>query len=551
MCRKLFSYLALGSLLALPSLAQNGGRWLANGVFVSDPVVPHELNVDLRTLPPAPVWQPGDPIEVVPELVASDGPTERIEGWVDPALQEGPPTTTGQVLFAFEVHPPANSNPPDTVGSVGPNHYISMVNSSRFAIWDKNGNNLVPPTTLNTLWNGGASPCQDGDGDPIVEYDDLADRWLMQEFEGSGNNFCVYISQGPNPVTDGWFAYAFSAPSFPDYPQYGVWPDAYYVGTFEFPNLGIYAFDRVNMLAGLPATFQRFAIDTLGGTSPRVTRILPADFDGSTPPPGVLPPSPFMRSVHSSQDSDDPTTRLELWEFHVDWVTPANSTFTLEQVIFPAPFALLPCAPSVRDCVPQPGTGNEIDALFNRAMRRLQYRATLDGRETMVANQVVDAGDGVAGLRWWEIVRDPLVEGALDWTLRQDATYSPDSTYRFMGSAAMNGQGEIALGYSASSSTEFPSIRVTARRAEDPLDQMTMEELTLVPGVAAMTSSQRWGDYTSMDVDPADDTTFWFINQRLNSTNARGVWVGAFRLRTIFNDGFEDGDTSAWSATVP
>lgn len=551
MNRKLVSFAMLGALVALPAIALDGGQTLENGVFVSDEVIPWELNVDLRTLQSAPVWQPGDPIQVVPEGLASDGPTARIEGWVDSARQIGGASVPGEVLLTFEAHPPGNSNPPDTVGTVGPNHYISMVNASRFAIWAKDGTNLVPETTLNTLWTGGSSPCQDGDGDPIVVYDNMADRWVMQEFDITNNSFCIYVSQGPNPVTDGWFSYGFSAPSFPDYPQYGVWHDAYYVGTFESPNLGIYAFDRDAMLAGMPATFQRFAIPHLSGTSPRVTRIVPADFDGTVPAPGVDPPNPFVRSVHSTQDGTDPTTRLELWEFDVDWATPANSTFTLADVLIPTPFALLPCSPGVRDCVPQMGTTNQIDALFNRALRQLHYRATEEGTESMVINQVVDAGGGVGGVRWWEIFRDNATEGA-SWTLRQDSTYSPDSTYRFMGAMAINGNGDIALGYSASSSTEFPSIRVTARSGSDPLNTMTMEETTLVPGLAVLTANQRWGDYTSMDVDPADENVFWYINQRLNANNQRSVWVGAFRLGfNIFADGFESGDTSGWNNVSP
>lgn len=551
MTRKLLSILILGSLLALPAIAQNGGQTLANGSFVSDPVIPWELNVDLRTLPPAPAWQPGDPIQVVPEGLASDGPTEQIEGWVDSALQLGGSSFPAEVLFTFEAHPPGNSSPPDTVGTVGPNHYISMVNPSRFAVWAKDGTNLVPEVSLNSLWGGGASPCQDGDGDPIVVYDNAVDRWLMQEFDITGNTFCIYVSQGPDPVMDGWFSYSFSAPSFPDYPQYGVWHDAYYVSTFESPNLGIYAFDRDAMLAGMPATFQRFTIPQLNGTAPRVTRILPADFDGTVPAPGVDPPNPFVRSVHSSQDNSDPTTRLELFEFDVDWDTPANSTFTLEQTLIPAPFALLPCSPSVRDCVPQAGTTNLIDALFNRALRQLHYRATDEGTQSMVLNQVVDAGAGIGGIRWWEIFHDGTAEGG-GWGLRQDSTYSPDGTFRFMGSMAINGNGDIALGYSASSETEFPSIRVTARAAGDPLNQMTMEETTLVEGLGAMTANQRWGDYTSMDVDPADESVFWYVNQRLNGTNQRSVWVGAFRLGfSVFSDGFESGDTTSWSNTAP
>jgi hypothetical protein len=232
---------------------------------------------------------------------------------------------------------------------------------------------------------------------------------------------------------------------------------------------------------------------------------------------------------------------LELFEFAVDFENPANSTFTLAQELTPQPFQLLPCAPSVRDCVPQPGTNVRLDALFNRALRQLHYRATANNTESMVLNQAVDVGGGVSGVRWWEIFRDNNVEGA-GWTLRQDATYSPDDTYRFMGAMAINGNGDIALGYSASSDTLFPEIRVTARRGNDPLNQMTMEEITLVPGIATLQSNQRWGDYTSMDVDPADENIFWYINQRMDSTNQRSVWVGAFRFalgEIFFEDGFE------------
>ncbi len=542
--KKMFwSYcIILLTLYCAPVLAQNGGNTLSNGAYVSDPVVPWVLDIDLRDVTPEPPWLPGDPIQVVPEAFYSNGPTAQIEGWLDPALQ---PTsdglsTPGEFLFAFEAHPPGNSNPPDTVGTVGPNHYISMVNPSRFAIWDKSGNNLVPQIAVNSLWNGGASPCTDGDGDPIVIYDNLADRWLLQEFDLTDNTLCIYVSQGPNPVTDGWYSYSFSAPSFPDYPQYGVWPDAYYVSTFESPNVGVYAFDRDAMLAGQPATFQRFATSHLFGSSPRVTRILPSDLDGTILPPGVNPPNTFLRSVHETMDNTDPTTRLELWEFSVDWTTPVNSSFTLVQSLIPQPYALLPCAPGVRDCIPQPGTANKIDGLFNRALRQLHYRANNDNSESMVVNQVVDVGGGVAGVRWWEIARN-----GGSWTIKQESTYSPDNTYRFMGSMAINNVGDIALGYSASSDTEFPSIRVTARGVNDPLNQMTMTEMTLVPGVASLTSSQRWGDYTSMDVDPSDNNVYWYINQRLNSTNQRGVWVGAFRFvppsgdYLIFEDGFE------------
>lgn len=518
-------------------------------IYVSEAVVPHVLDVDLRELPRVSNWAPGDPIALVDEHYLSDFGVDPDPAWVDPARQghaEGSTfATTLGVNFAGI--PFSGALPPDVNGDVGPDHFIEMVNASRVAIWDKAGTLLVGPFTLNTLWTGNpGSPCSDGDGDPIAQYDELADRWFLSEFDLTGNTFCFYISQGPDPVSSGWFVYEFSSVSFPDYPQYGVWPDAYYVGTFESPFLGIYAFDRNSMLVGDPATFQRFTIPQLNGASPRVTRILPADCEGDPPPVGA--PNYFVRSVDDTQDATDPTDRLEVWEFDVDFVTPANSTFTQSLDLFPDAFTLLPCSPGIRDCVPQPGTPLLLDALFNRAMRRLQYR-NFGTHESMVVTQVVDAGGGVAGKRWYEL-RKEAVEGG-NWTIQQQGTYSPDGDGRFMGSIAMDADGNIALGYSVSSTTTLPAIRATARRAGDPAGVMTMEELSIREGEGFQTSTQRWGDYTSMTVDPADGRTFWYVNQYIADNGLWQTHVGSFLLDGIFFDGFESGDLGGWSSTTP
>ncbi len=526
--------------------AAGASREAAYDLYVSEAVVPHILDVDLRQLPLAPVWKPGDPVIVVEERSVADFGIDPDPNWVDPVKQasgEGRFSTTVEV--SFPGIPFGGGTPPDTVGDVGPDHYIQMVNSSRFAIWDKQGVPIVPVTALSSLWDGGTSACADGDGDPIVQYDHLADRWLMSELDISGNTFCIYVSRGPNPVTDGWYAYDYSAPSLPDYPKYGVWPDAYYASTFESPFLGIYAFDRVNMLSGLPATFQRFTVPQLNGSASRVTRILPADVDGLAPPAGA--PNYFMRTVDNTQDFSDPTDRIEIWEYVVDFATPANSSLTLTASLATAPFTLLPCSPGTRDCVPQPGTGELLDALFNRPLRRLQYR-NFGSHETMVFSQVVDAGFGIAGKRWWELRK----VGAGSWAIHQEGTYSPDFVERFMGSAAMNAAGEIALGYSVSDAVSvLPGIRATARLANDPPGTMTLDELTIIDGIGVQTSSQRWGDYSSMNVDPADGLTFWYTNQLVE---ANGLWtthVASFSLGGLFVDGFESGDTTVWSTTIP
>jgi hypothetical protein len=520
-------------------------------VYVSEAVVPVVLEVDLSQLNRAEPWQPGDPITEVPERSEFDFPTFADPDWVDPVAQSRAvaPTYSGSSGMAFDGIAFTGSRPPDTVGDVGPNHYIQMANASFFSIWDKLGNQLAGPTLLESIWvaNGGsaAGDCDNGRGDPIVIYDDLADRWLISEFT-FGNDFCMYVSRGPDPVTDGWFVYEFTAPNFPDYPQYGVWPDGYYVSTFESPRLGAYAFDRAAMLVGDPATFQRFQVSALNGSASRVTRLLPADLDGTDLPPDGTP-NFFVRSVEATQDSSDPNDRLEVWAFHADFITPANSSFSLHTSI-PVSFSFIPCAPGIRDCVTQPGTGNKIDALFNRMLRRMQFRQ-IDGISRMVGNQVVNAGAGVGGVRWYELRISPFGEG--EWSVFQQGTYSPDTDSRFMGSAAMDARGNIGLAYSASSGTLLPSIRATGRKVGDPLGQMTFSEIHLKDGEGVQTSSQRWGDYSSLTVDPVDGSTFWYSQQYMLASGQWRLHVSTFNLEGLFSDSFESGDTSAWTFVVP
>ena len=232
----------------------------------------------------------------------------------------------------------------------------------------------------------------------------------------------------------------------------------------------------------------------------------------------------------------------------VDFAVPANSSFTQAPDVTPSPFTLLPCSPGIRDCVPQPGTGVKLDALFNRAMRRLQYR-NFGTHESMVVTQVVDAGGGVAGKRWYELRK----VGAGNWTMQQEGTYAPaDGVYRFMGSMAMDADGNIALGYSASDAVSvFPAIWATARWTGDAPGIMTLEELIIQDGIGVQTNTQRWGDYSSTNVDPTDGRTFWYTTEYVQ---AGGLWtthVGSFNLDVVFADGFESGDTSFWSATLP
>ena len=521
-----------------------------NGFWTSVSSSPGRNVVDLRTLPIS-RWQPGDPLQerledhdekkapITPEAL------QAALAYRDPLAVMPFPSPRGVTLPGPKVDVAGmvvGFLPPDPAGDVGPNHYIQAANASAIQIFDKQGATLAGPMALDSLWvpSGGTGACGDGRGDPIIVYDELADRWLMSEFAAVGRHLCIYISQTPDPVTGGWFVYDFPTPSFPDYPKYGVWPDAYLVTSFE-GSLGAYALDRDAMLAGDVATSIRFTVPQLPvGAGFRSTRLLPASLDG--PPPPANTPGLFFRPVEAIQDLGNPVDRLEIYEIVPDFATPANSTFGLSQTLTPTDFGLVPCAPEARDCVTQQGATLKLDALSGRAMMQLQYR-NFGSYEVLLTNESVHVGDGIVGIRWWELRR-----GIGNWSIFQEGTYAPDDQNRWMASIAMNGVGEIGLGFSLAGSANFPSIGYTIRQASDPLGTFPNGEVIPAVGTSAQTAAQRWGDYSSINIDPVDDRTFWYTTHYSGNRLSR---VLAFEFdSSIFASGFETGDTSDWSSTI-
>jgi PKD repeat protein len=490
------------------------------GSLQGDAVIPGVMDSDLRVLPKAPEWRPGDPVLEKPMRVIRPQATEpgaAVEGRPDPLLASqgigtlavpAPTLNFPGISFTGVV-------PPDTVGAPGPNHYIQMVNgpgSSQFVIFDKMGNTIVGPLELSTLW-AAAGACNSGSGDPIVVYDRQANRWLMSEFAASGNHLCVYVSQTSDPVSGGWFNYDFAVPQFPDYPKYAVWPDAYYVSTNE-SSPAAYALDRAKMLNGQPATFQRF-------TAPSLTfgfnALNPASVDSPTPPPAG--PGIFMRhrddEIHNAGKNNPNQDFLEAWLFQVDWTTPANSTFTGPVNIPVAEFDSHLCGVGSFTCITQPGTAQRLDPVSEVVMWHLGYW-NFGSHETLVGNFVVDAsGTDRGGVRWFELRRT----GGGPWTVFQEGTHSPDTNSRWMGSVAIDKSGNIALNYSVSSSAVFPSMRFSGRLAGDPLGQLQAEQV-VIAGTGSQTNN-RWGDYSATNVDPVDDCTFWMTNEYMP---ANGQW---------------------------
>jgi hypothetical protein len=416
--------------------------------------------------------------------------------------------------------------PPDPVGDVGPNHYVQMVNVS-FAVFDKNGNRLVGPTVINQLWQGQGIPCETSiDGDPIVLYDQLADRWLLSQFavrQGPPFYECIAISQTADP-TGAYYLYTFevSDDGFPDYPKLGVWPDAYYMSTNEWGtegSVGVYAFDRDKMLAGEPATYQKFAVYR--------NFMLPSDLDGSEPPPMGSPNYFYtmMDDTYWPSVGFPGEDRIEVWEFHVDFETPANSTFTLAQILETS-FDYLVCKDFSFDCIPQKDTDQKLDAIAEWPMWRLQYR-NFGTHEILVGNFTVDIGGFTAhaGIHWFE-----LRQSNNAWSIHQEGTHGPDEHHRWMGSIGMDGAGNIALGYTVSSDTLFPSIRYATRLASDPAGTL-QKEATLIAGTASQTRWNRWGDYSSINIDPTDDATFWYTNEYIPESGFWQTRIAKFKIQ--------------------
>jgi hypothetical protein len=405
-----------------------------------------------------------------------------------------------------------NCSPPDPIGDVGPNHYVQMVNATTLNVYDKNGVRLLGPVQLRTLWSSG-NCANSSRGDPVVIYDGLADRWLLAQFS-TVNAICVALSQSGDP-TGSYHTYEFATPTFPDYFKIAVWPDAYYVSANESSYSAI-ALERPQMLVGGPARSVRFAGQT--------NFLLAADIDGPTPPAAGEPAIFYTFKDDSYHGGTD---RLELFDFHVDWGTPANSTFTLAQSIPVTPFTYTVCGFFNFNCIPQLDTTQRVDAVSEWPMWRFVYRK-FPGHETLLGNFAIDVGSDQSGIRWFE-----LRSTGGNYALHQEGTHAPDANHRFMGSIAMDRQGNIALAYSISSSTMYPGLRHATRLASDPPGTL-QPEAEFYPGSGSQTGSNRWGDYSALSVDPVDDCTFWYTGEYYQTSSSNG-WrtrIGRFKIPT-------------------
>lgn len=430
------------------------------------------------------------------------------------------------------VDPAARVAPPDTTGDVGPNHYVQWVNL-RYSVYTLTRNssneisafNLVPgfPKNGNVVWQGFGGRCEsDNDGDPIVQYDQLADRWVLTQFAVSARPYtqCVAVSTSPDP-TGTYFRYAFSYNrDFNDYPKMGVWPDAYYITYNMFRNGSSFsgnrvcAFERAQMLVGGPAR------QACASTSTSHHSLEPADLEGTTLPPAGSPN--LLLSMTSTQ--------INFWRFAVNW---AAGTGTLTGPTVVPGVAAFSRACGGGACVVQPGTTTRLDTLADRLMYRLSYRRFAT-HEAMVINHSVTSGTG-SGIRWYEL-RNAAGQSFASAApvLHQQGTFAPSNDFRWMGSAALDKTGGIAIGYNISSATITPSIRYAYRGPADPLGTLGNETQVLTGPGSQTGNLQRWGDYSTISVDPVDGCTMVFTTEFIpaNGSFNWSTFIHSFKLST-------------------
>jgi hypothetical protein len=411
--------------------------------------------------------------------------------------------------------------PPDTHGDVGPQHFIQAVNTS-IGVFDKASGTRLAAFTFDNFFvaNGGSDACATYNyGDPFVLYDQISGRWIITDFAFASQNRppyyeCIAVSKTNDPVSGGWWLYTLVADtaSLNDYPKLGIWGDGIYMSANMFKRGRTYAgvklwsLNRGDLISGAPLRTVAFTL----GTS--YFSLLPANVKGVNPPVGT--PEYFLSDYGSN-------TNMKLWKFRVNWTTPSSSTLTGPTTFSVASFT----RPSSR--VPQKGSNETLDALGDRLMTWLQYR-NINGTESLWVSRTVVNGS-TFGLRWLEVRG---MSGTP--TVYQQGTYAPDSSYRWMPSLAVNKNGDMAIGYSVSSSSLFPAIRYAGRFSTDALGTLGQTEASMIEGTGSQSGGyNRWGDYSSMTVDPVDDCTFWFTTEYYETTgNNWQTRIGSFKFPT-------------------
>ncbi|HEX5112054.1 MAG TPA: hypothetical protein VFV79_04355 [Saprospiraceae bacterium] len=413
-----------------------------------------------------------------------------------------------------------NGTPPDVNGDIGKDFYMQAVNSTTFRVYNKMGQPVSAPITTNSIWSQvGQNPL----GDPIILYDQVADRWFLTEFASFNQRRVLIAVSTTSDPRGSWTAYAFQTPRFPDFPKYGIWSDYLLLTTNETGmNAPFYAFNRNDLLTGEDTVrMQRLTLPKIGGADFEVNQ--PVDWDGLTPPP---PGSPGI-ALKLNDDGWGKTTfdHIRLQKITIDWENKDSSNIEVLSIAT-QPFDTDGCQlenTGGYSCIPQPN-GQGIDGAKWIILNKAHYRNFGDHEAFVMCFMADVNGEDVAGIRWMEFRRTQTE----DWHLYQEGMVgSDDGLHRFMGSIALDGQGNIGLGYSVSGYEKNPSLRYTGRFSYDPLGEMTFNEYEFAAGTGS-TGQDRFGDYASMSVDPTDDATFWFTGEYIKAQDNWATRIVAF-----------------------
>lgn len=401
--------------------------------------------------------------------------------------------------------------PPDPTGAAGQDYYVQAVNS-KYRVYNKDGSGASGVFNLSSLYPMTSS----NDGDPIVMYDRFADRWFISQFGLSGNKIFIAVSETADPL-GAYYAYEFSFSSFPDYPKYSVWSNAYFM-TANTSGPDCVAFEREKMLLGDPTAGK---INMYFPSTPMFfNSVAPAYAEGPTAPEADEP-CYFFIPQEAAWSGSITYDHIKIFKAEIDWVAGTGSVSVHQQIAddFDAVFT------SSWDDITQKGTSQKLDAVAGIYMYRAQYRRFVDYNVCLLTMTVDVSGTNRAGVHWVEL-RDNN-DGT--WYIYQEGTYAPDATNsRWMGNCAMDQQGNIALAYCFAGPNEYAGIRYTGRYANDPLGEMTVQEQIGVEGVSYQNVTNRWGDYSQMAMDPSDDMTFWFTGEYAKGLNNPGTRVISF-----------------------
>lgn len=440
-------------------------------------------------------------------------------GGIDPVLQDYDGHRDGSGMLKANWQGQGGSFPPDPTGAAGPEHYVQAVNST-YRIYDKSGNPITGKYALHTLWPGSTS-----DGDPIVMYDRYADRWFISQFQTGSNEILIAVSETSDPLGS-YFIYEWSFSSFPDYPKYAVWSNAYFM-TANTSSYDCVAYEREKMLMGdptasmitmyFPSMYQFF------------NSVAPAYAEGIWAPDSTEPGWAF--AVQDDSWSGITEDHIKVLKITLDWDTPSNSEVVIHQELNTAAFNSV--FTNTWDDITQQGTSQKLDAVAGIFMYRAQYRR-FDGYNSILLVTTVDVNNANrAGVRWFEL-RENNDES---WFIHQEGTFDPDDgNSRWMGNAAMDINGNIGLAYSIAGPTEYAGLRYTGRFSSDPLGEMTVQEQIAVEGTGAQTGGNRYGDYSQMTVDPTDDATFWFTGEFLGTSGSRRTQIFSFAMWELLGE---------------